>query len=83
MKRLRVRASSLSIVLSSVAVLACGDDGTDATIPATVRVTPEAATFSSIGDSQQLSAAVLDEAGSTINTSVTWSEAVPTVVEGS
>ena len=79
MKRLRVRASSLSIVLSSVAVLACGDDGTDATIPATVRVTPEAATFSLIGDSQQLSAAVLDEAGSTINTSVTWSSSDPLV----
>jgi len=44
-----------------------------------VRVTPEAATFSSIGDSQPFVAAVLDEAGSTINTTVTWSSSDPLV----
>jgi hypothetical protein len=67
------------ILVSTASVLGCGGDGFDTRIPETVRVTPGAVTFSSIGDSLAFSATILDEAGSTINTTVTWSSSDPLV----
>ena len=69
--------SPVIALLSSVTVLACGDgDGggstTEPLVPASIAVTPETVTLSSLGETQQLSWSVLDEAGSPINVPVGW-----------
>jgi hypothetical protein len=77
MSRIHVRTLSPVIaLLLSVTILACGDrgggGGTEPVVPASISVTPETVTLSSLGETQQLSWTVLDEAGSPINVSVGW-----------
>lgn len=55
----------------------CSDNGvaTPAAVPATIDVSPSAATLVSIGDTVQLRAVVKDEAGAELGTTVKWSAA--------
>ena len=68
MRRIHVRTLSPVIaLLLSVTVLACGDGGggggsTEPVVPASITVTPETVTFSSLGETHQLSWSVLDAA---------------------
>lgn len=78
MRRIHVRTLSPVIaLLLSVTVLACGDGGggggsTEPVVPASITVTPESVTFSSLGETRQLSWSVLDAAGSPVNVPVGW-----------
>ncbi len=78
MRRIHVRTLSPVIaLLLSVTVLACGDGGggggsTEPVVPASITVTPETVTFSSLGETHQLSWSVLDAAGSPVNVPVDW-----------
>jgi len=70
--------SPVIALLLSVTVLACGDGdsgggtSTEPVVPASISLTPETLTFSSLGETQQLSWSVLDEAGSPMNVPVNW-----------
>lgn len=61
----------------------CGDGGSgpgDTPVPAGVTVSPTSVTFASFGETQQLSATVVDSAGNTIDVGVTWMSSDPLTV---
>lgn len=76
-----MKVSGVSIFVLLLCVLAaCGKDGTSPPVPTTVVVSPTVVTLSSITETRQLSAAVLDQRGDTmIGQAITWSTSNGTV----
>ena len=65
---------AIFVVLAVSVLAACGKDGTSPPVPTTVVVSPTAVTLSSINETSQLSAAVLDQRGDTMTgQTITWS----------
>lgn len=71
-----MKVSGVGIFLLSLGILAAcgGGDGTSPPVPTTVVVSPAAVTLTSINETRQLSAAVLDQRGDTMGgQTITWS----------
>jgi hypothetical protein len=62
-----------ALLLTSLAVAACGDGGSGPAVPAAVQVDPASATFTTIGETRQFGATVTDQDGNAIGSpSLSW-----------
>lgn len=66
---MRRRASPAVLAL---AILACGDDGDDPSVPATITVAPATAVLVSLGETVQLAASVEDQYGEPLPEAEAW-----------
>lgn len=74
------RLAPTPALLLALLLIGCGGGGTDPSVPSAIALAPTAVTFTAIGQTQQLSAAITDQRGDPVDqASVNWNSSNPLV----